>query len=218
MCRWFKSSWGSKAGGRKCPPFLFMMNMIQLGRTLISTELLSQRFVCDLQACKGECCVQGDAGAPLEEDELPVLEKIYPQVRPFMRPEGIRAVEQQGLYVKDRDGDWTTPLINGAECAFVVFDNNRIALCAIEMAWRAGRIDFPKPVSCHLYPVRLTEYTDFTAVNVHHWDICSPACALGEKMNMPLYRFLEEPLTRKFGSDWYAELEEVAREWEQNQR
>ncbi len=192
--------------------------MIQLGRTLISTELFERRFVCDLQACKGECCVQGDSGAPLEEEELAVLEAIYPHVRPFMRPEGILAVEQQGLYVKDADGDWTTPLVDGAECAFVVFDENRIALCAIEMAWRAGKIDFPKPVSCHLYPVRLTAYTDFMAVNVHRWDICSPACALGEKLNVPLYRFLKEPLVRKFGSEWYAGLEDVAREWQRRKR
>jgi len=194
------------------------MLMIQLGRTLISADLFERRFVCDLQACKGECCVQGDSGAPLEEDELAVLEQIYPQVRPFMRPEGIRAVERQGLYMKDADGDWTTTLVDGAECAFVVFDENRVALCAIEMAWRAGRIDFPKPISCHLYPVRLTEYTDFTAVNVEHWDVCSPACALGEKLNVPLYRFLKEPLTRKFGPEWYAELEAVARACEQNKK
>ena len=192
--------------------------MIQLGRTIISTELFERYFVCDLQACKGECCVQGYSGAPLEEEELAVLDAIYPHVRPFMRPEGIRAVEQQGLYVKDADGDWTTTLIDGAECAFVVFDENGIARCAIELAWRAGKIDFPKPISCHLYPVRLTDYSDFTAVNVHHWDICSPACALGEKLKVPLYRFLKEPLIRKFGSEWYARLEEIAREWKKRRK
>lgn len=184
--------------------------MIQLGQTLISLDLLDEYFACDLQACKGECCVQGDAGAPLEVDELEILARIYPEVKPYMRPEGIKAVEEQGLYTVDASGDYVTPLVEGRECAYVYFENG-IAFCAIEKAYREGRIDFPKPVSCHLYPVRLKEIGGFTALNYHRWEICSPACALGARLKMPLYRFLKEPLIRRFGAEWYAELDEVAK-------
>ena len=183
--------------------------MIQLGKTLISADIFEEYFACDLAQCKGECCVQGDAGAPLEKSELPVLERIYPVVRSYMRPEGIETVERQGLYVKDKTGEYVTPLVDGRECAFVVFENG-IAYCAIEKAYRDGKIDFPKPVSCHLYPIRITEYTHFTAVNYHRWDICSAACALGSKLKTPLYRYLKEPLIRRFGAAWYRELEQLA--------
>ena len=184
--------------------------VIEIGKTIVSVDLFKEKFVCDLQSCKGECCVQGDSGAPLEPGETEILEKIYPEIKKFMRPEGIEAVEKQGLYVTDTDGDLVTPLIDGKECAFVVFDDNGIALCAIESAYKAGKIDFRKPISCHLYPVRLKSYKNFTAVQYHRWDVCSPACQLGEKLNVPLYRFLKEPLIRKFGSNWYDELTEIA--------
>jgi hypothetical protein len=183
--------------------------VIEIGKTIVSIDLFKEKFVCDLQACKGECCVQGDSGAPLEKEELKILEKVYPEVKAYMRPEGIEAVEKQGLYVQDNDGDTVTPLIDGKECAFVVFDEKGIALCAIEKAYKAGKIDFRKPLSCHLYPVRLKEYKDFTAVQYHRWDICSAACKLGEQLNVPLYKFLKEPLIRKFGKAWYDELIEV---------
>ena len=183
--------------------------MIQLGKTLISADIFEEYFACDLAQCHGECCVAGDAGAPLEKSELAILDRIYPEIRPYMRPEGIRAVEQQGKYVKDATGEYVTPLVEGKECAYTVFENGT-AYCAIEKAYRDGRIDFPKPVSCHLYPIRITEYTHFTAVNYHRWEICSAACALGQKLKIPLYRFLKEPLIRRFGAGWYAELEQLA--------
>jgi len=185
--------------------------VIEIGKTIVSIDLIKEKFVCDLEACKGECCVQGDSGAPLEEEEKFILKEIYPQVKKFMRPQGIEAVEKQGVYVTDSDGDTVTPLIDGKECAYTVFDDKGIAMCAIELAYRKGEINFQKPISCHLYPVRLKEYKDFTAVQYHRWEICSPACKLGEQLKIPLYQFLKEPLIRKFGKAWYRELTDIAR-------
>jgi len=190
--------------------------MIQLKNTLVSNDILEKKFVCDLQACQGICCVEGDSGAPLEKEELHILEETFENIKPFLRPEGIKAIESQGVYIVDEDGDYVTPLVDGKECAYTVFDENGTAACGIEKAWEAGKIDFRKPISCHLYPVRLTEYTGFTAVNYHRWDICSAACALGEKLNVPVYRFLREPLIRKFGQEWYDELELIAKEFDRS--
>jgi len=184
--------------------------MIQIKNTIVSLDVLKEKFHCDLAACKGECCVQGDAGAPLTEEEPGVLHKIYPAVKPYMRPEAIKAAEKRGLYEKDDEGEYVTALVEGKECIFTVFDERGIARCAIEQAWKDGKISFRKPLSCHLYPVRLKEYRDFTAVQYHRWDICNPGRALGEKLDMPLYKFLREPLIRRFGPEWYRELEEVA--------
>jgi len=184
--------------------------MIQIKNTIVSVDVIKEKFQCDLQACKGECCVQGDAGAPLTAEEIEKLQEIFPRIKPYLRPEGIRAIETQGVFVKDSEGDTVTPLIDGKECAFTVFDEHGIARCAIEKAWKDGKIDFRKPLSCHLYPVRLKEYRDFTAVQYHRWEICRPARIAGEKNNIRLYQFLREPLIRRFGENWYAELEEVA--------
>ena len=184
--------------------------MFELGKTVASEEILEREFVCNLQACKGGCCVDGNAGAPVEEEETHILEEIYPKVKPFLRPEGVAAIESQGTYVKGEDGEWETPLLNGAECAYVIYREG-IALCGIEAAHRAGAISWKKPVSCHLYPVRIREYTQLTAVNYHQWHICDPACDLGAELQVPIYKFVKEALIRKFGEAWYAELEEVAR-------
>lgn len=184
--------------------------MFELGKMVVSEEILEREFVCNLQACKGGCCVDGNAGAPLEEEEIRILEKIYPNVKPFLRPEGVDAIESQGAFVKGEDGEWETPLLNGAECAYVIYRDD-IALCGIEAAHRAGAVSWKKPVSCHLYPVRIREYTQLTAVNYHRWQICDPACDLGAELKVPIYKFVREALIRKFGESWYAELEEVAR-------
>ena len=181
--------------------------MIEIGDTLVSEDVLEKRFVCDLSACKGACCVEGDSGAPLDEEELPIMEEIYPKVKPYMRAEGIAAVEKQGVYVKDSwDGEMVTPLVNEKECAYVTFDADGTAKCAIEQAHHDGKIDFYKPISCHLYPVRIKKYRNFDAVNYDKWDICSPARACGMKLDVKVYRFLKGPLTKKYGEAWYNEL------------
>jgi hypothetical protein len=182
--------------------------MIAIDNTIVSEHLLDRKFVCDLSACKGECCVAGDSGAPLDKEELELLDKVYPKVKPYMNKKGIKAVDKHGTYELDSDGDYTTTLVApGAECAFVIFDENNIAKCAIEQAYRDGVIDWQKPVSCHLYPVRITKYKDYDAVNYHKWEVCKPACECGKKLDVPVYKFLKEPLIRKYGKDWYKQLE-----------
>jgi len=186
--------------------------MIAIDKTLISEDLLERKFVCDLNACKGECCVAGDSGAPLDEDELPLLEEVYEQVKPYMTKKGIKAVEKQGTYVVDLDGDYTTPLVSaGAECAYVFFDDQKIAKCAIEQAYRDGHITWKKPISCHLYPVRIQKHKEYDAVNYHSWNICKPACECGKALNVPVYVFVKEPLIRKYGQEWYHQLELAAK-------
>ena len=184
--------------------------MFQLGKTIISEDIIKRDFVCNLSACKGACCVDGDAGAPLEKEEAEILEKIYPKIKPFLRREGIEAIESQGIYVTIENGELETPLINNADCAYVIFDDNDIALCGIEEAYNQGEISWKKPVSCHLYPVRVKNYSEFSAVNYHKWQICDDACALGEELQVPIYKFVKEALIRKFGEDWYMELEKIA--------
>ena len=184
--------------------------MIQIAETLVSEDLLKKKFVCELSACKGECCIAGDSGAPLDEDELPRLEEVYEKVKPYMTAEGIKAIEEQGLYLKDGHGDLVTPLVDGhKECAFVYFENS-IAKCSIEKAYLNGEVSWKKPISCHLYPVRLKKMrTGVIAVNYEKWDVCAAACTNGKALDVKVYRFLKEPLIRKFGEQWYSELEEV---------
>jgi hypothetical protein len=184
--------------------------MFQLGKTIVSEDVIGKEFLCNLSACKGACCIDGDAGAPLNKEETKILEDIYPKVKPFLRQEGIDAIEAQGAFVTTEDGDLETPLINGADCAYVIFDENNVALCGIEEAYNQGEISWKKPVSCHLYPIRVQDYSEFSAVNYHKWQICDDACTLGEELGVPVYKFVKEALIRKFGEDWYLELEKVA--------
>ncbi|WP_025741224.1 DUF3109 family protein [Aquimarina pacifica] len=184
--------------------------MFQLGKTIVSEDIIEKDFLCNLSACKGACCIDGEAGAPLEESESHILKEIYPIVKSYLRKEGIDAIENQGVFVKTSDGELETPLINGADCAYVIFDDKNTAMCAIEEAYNQGEIDWKKPVSCHLYPVRVQEYTEFAAVNYHQWEICDDACALGKELQVPVYKFVKEALVRKFGEDWYSELEKIA--------
>ena len=184
--------------------------MIQVDDKIISFDVFEKQFVCDLSACKGACCVEGDAGAPLTDNELEVLPNIYNEVKSYMRTEGIAEIEKQGFFVVDGDGDTTTPLVNNKECAFVAFDENEIAKCAIEQAYNDGKIDFKKPISCHLFPIRIKEYRDFDAVNYEEINICKPACDCGEQLQIPVYRFLKEPLIRLYGEEWYDKLTEAA--------
>lgn len=191
--------------------------MVQIEDTLVSDDVLLQDFVCDLSHCQGACCVEGDAGAPVAEEEKNILEEIFPLVQPFMRPEGIEAVRQQGVWANDPyDHAPSTPLIRGRECAYLIRNAQGTALCAIEQAYEQGRIGFKKPISCHLYPIRLTRILSFTALNYHHWDICRQGCALGRKLGVPVYEFLREPLIRRFGKDWYDQLCLTARQYRQH--
>ncbi len=186
--------------------------MIQLGKALISENIIEKEFVCNLSACKGVCCIDGDAGAPLEEDELKILMDIYPKVKPFLRKEGIKAIEEQGLFTTT-DGEHETTLIDGKDCAYVIFDDNKTALCGIEEAYNQGEISWKKPISCHLYPIRVRDYTEFSAVNYHKWEICDDACSLGKELQVPVYKFVKQALIRKFGENWYTELEKTAEEY-----
>lgn len=185
--------------------------MIQIGDKIVSMDLFDNHFICDLQKCEGNCCVFGDSGAPLEEDEVGILEENIELIKPFMRPEGIRAVEEQGSWMIDRDGDKVTPLVGREECAYVLFEND-IAWCAIEKAYKEGVITYQKPVSCHLYPIRVSPLNSAIALNYHKWSICEPARVLGKKEDLPVFRFLKEPITRVYGKDFYDELELAYRE------
>ncbi|MDT0687731.1 DUF3109 family protein [Autumnicola psychrophila] len=184
--------------------------MFQLGKTIVSEEIIKNDFVCNLSACKGACCIDGDAGAPVEEEEAKILKEIYPKIKPFLRKKGIEAIEKQGTSITTENGEIETPLIDGADCAYVTFDDKGTALCGIEEAYNQGEIEWKKPVSCHLYPVRIQDYSEFSAVNYHRWQICDDACSLGAELQVPVYKFVKEALIRKFGEDWYMELEKVA--------
>ena len=180
--------------------------MIVIGKTVISDDIADNYFLCDLNKCKGGCCVEGDLGAPLEENELPEFEKIYEQVKPYLSQEGIKAIEEQGKYILDEDNEYSTPTVNGKECAYAVYDTKGILKCGIEKAFEAGKIEYRKPISCHLYPIRVTKYDNYHALNYDRWEICLPACELGRKTKLPLYQFLKEPLIKKFGENWYKKL------------
>lgn len=184
--------------------------MFQLGKTIVSEDIIKKDFVCNLSACKGACCVDGDAGAPLEEEETKILQEIYPKVKPLLRQESIDAIETQGTFVESEFGDLETPLLDGADCVYVIYDDKNVALCAIEEAYNQGIISWKKPISCHLYPIRVTDYTEFSAVNYHKWEICDDACTLGKELQVPIYKFVKQALIRKFGEDWYLELEKIA--------
>ena len=183
--------------------------MIPIKNTLVSDTIALTDFVCNLSKCKGACCVEGEMGAPLEDDEKQILEEIYQEVKPFLTQEGIEAIEKQGKYVLDEDEEYSTPLIErNTACAYVTYDENGVTKCGIEKAYEAGKINYQKPISCHLYPIRVTSYSSFDAVNYDEWDICSPACSLGKELKVPVYKFLKTPLIRKYGTEWYDELAE----------
>ena len=188
--------------------------MIQIKDTLISDDIITECFVCDLSRCKGECCIAGDSGAPVGEEEKKTMEDVLPHVLPYMTPEGRLTVELMGAWVVDSyDRSPVTPLIDGKECAYLIKNDEGISLCAIEQAYNDGKIRFKKPISCHLYPIRLSQIMSYTALNYHRWEVCSDACVLGKKLGVPIYKFLKEPLTARFGKNWYAELELTAREY-----
>lgn len=176
-------------------------------------DIVEENFLCDLSACKGECCVEGDSGAPLEDKEVKILEDLLPQVWDDLSPKAQALIEKEGVAYKDTDGEMVTSIVNGKDCVFTYYDEKGICKCAIEKAYKEGKTDFYKPISCHLYPIRLQRYREFTAVNYHRWRVCKAAVALGNKEGLKIYQFLKEPLIRRFGKDWYDELNFVAKEY-----
>lgn len=186
--------------------------MVQIDDKIISLDIFEKKFLCDLLKCKGACCIHGDSGAPLEDEEADKLDEIFEDVKPYMRKEAIEAIEKEGQpYMIDSDGDLVTVLVNNKECAFVFFENG-ITKCAIEKAHFDGNSKFRKPISCHLYPIRVKKYKDFEGLNYDKWDICKPAIANGQSNDLPLYKFLKEPLIRKYGTEWYKQLNWAAEE------
>lgn len=188
--------------------------MIQIDDKLISEEIFSEEFVCNLTKCKGACCVEGDVGAPLDKSETEILDRLYPKIKPYLTEDGIKSIEKQGTWTTDpMDGDFVTPMVEDRECVYVTYDERGITKCGIEKAYEDGAIDWQKPISCHLYPIRVTEYRTFSALNYHEWPICNDACILGKELQVPVYKFLKTPLIRKYGEDFYKTLSEAADEW-----
>lgn len=189
--------------------------MIQIDDAIVALDIIEENFLCDLSACKGECCVEGEAGAPLEDEEVEIIEKVLPLIWDDLSPKAQQVINEQGVAYKDRDGDMVTSIVNGKDCVFTYYDEKGICKCAIEKAYREGKTDFYKPISCHLYPIRLEKYREFTAVNYHRWRICKAAVLLGNKEGLRIYQFLKEPLVRKFGEAWYNELCIAANEYKE---
>lgn len=186
--------------------------MVPHENTILSDEIFSEQFVCNLEKCKGACCIEGDSGAPLEEDELAIIDDIFEKVKPYLNEKGLKAIEEQGKYTMDFEGDYTTTCVDGnKECAYVLFENG-ITKCAFEKAYNDGVIQWKKPISCHLYPIRVTKYPDYEALNYDRWHICSPACDFGKELKVSVFEFLKEPLIRKYGEEWYQFLEKKKNE------
>ena len=183
--------------------------IIEIGDILVSDELLEKHFVCDLNACKGACCVEGDDGAPLTEEEVSLIEDHIDDIKPYMTQEGINIVDEKGVFYMDRTNEPVTQLVKKKDCVFVTLDEDGITKCGIEYAYKDGKIPFNKPISCHLYPIRVGHFKTFKSLNYDQWPICSPACKLGDALKVPVYKFLKEPIIRAFGEDLYNELEKV---------
>lgn len=184
--------------------------MIQIKDTLISEDIFETCFVCDLGKCKGMCCVEGDAGAPLTHEEYEAIKDVLPKIWDDLSLKARELIEKQGIAYIDDDGELVTSIIKGRECVFTYFDADGVCRCAIDNAFREGKISVQKPISCHLYPIRLRKYDDFTALNYDRWSVCRPALRLGKKTGIKLYQFLKEPLIRKFGEEWYQEVCQIA--------
>ncbi len=192
--------------------------MIQIQNTLVSLDLVDTFFCCDLDKCLGVCCIEGDAGAPITKEEEEKIREVIPLVSDELSPKAREVIREQGPSYIDEEGDLVTSIVDGRDCVFTCYAPGGKCLCALEKAHREGKTAFVKPVSCHLYPVRLKEYSGFTAVNMHQWKICKPAFAKGRRLGIRAYEFLKEPLIARFGQEWYDELHETAQEYlKQNQ-
>lgn len=189
--------------------------MILIDDILISDDVVEKQFVCNLKACKGACCIEGDSGAPVEEEEIELLQNSLEQVLPYLTEAGRKAIAEQGVYIVEEDDEYTglaTPLINGGACAYIAYRPDGTVTCGIEEAYNEGKITFRKPISCHLYPIRIKNYDTVVGVNFDEWDICNDACSLGKELKVPVYRFVKDALIRKFGPEFYEVLEQAAKE------
>ncbi len=187
--------------------------MLIIGQALVSEDILEKKFVCHLEKCKGACCISGDRGAPLADAETKIIQNNLEAIKPFMDKDGLKLLSEKSFYETDpADGELVTTCRTDGACVFVVYENG-ITQCAIEKANDDGQSDFKKPMSCHLYPIRAAKYGEYTVLNYNQWNICNPACSLGESLDMPLFTFLKEPLIRKMGEEWYKELEDVSKDW-----
>jgi len=190
--------------------FTFML--LELNDKILTVDILQEKFTCDLGKCKGACCIEGSDGAPLSDEEVTTIEELLPQIKPYMRPEAIKWVEESGISYEDWENEPVTQIINGKECVFVYFDEENIAKCAIEKGFLEGKYKYKKPISCYLYPIRVKKYEKFTALNYHQWDICGDARTLGKETDLSVFEFLKNPIITKFGEDFYKELVEVKKE------
>ncbi len=191
--------------------------MISIDNTLVSDAIVEEQFVCDLHKCKGGCCEDGEAGAPLEKEELDLINADYERIKPYLTKEGVSATERQGRYQYDVEFGWVTPTIEGKMCAYGFRNAQGVILCGIEQAYRDGHISWKKPISCHLYPIKVkkSKREDLQYLNYEPREgMCNPACSLGKKLKVPVFAFLKEALIRKFGETYYRTLEATARHLE----
>lgn len=186
--------------------------MIEIKDTVVTLDLFREQFCCDLGACKGACCIEGDAGAPVKLEEVAQLEEAAEIVWDELSPKAQKVIKAQGVVYTDQDGDIVTSIVDNKDCVFTCYDDKGCCYCAIDKAFREGRCKFQKPISCHLYPIRLSRMGSYTAVNYHRWDVCKAATLLGKKLNLPVYKFLKEPLIKAFGQEWWDECDVVAGE------
>ena len=186
--------------------------IIEIGETLVSDEIFTKKFICDLDKCKGACCIEGDRGAPISMAEIEIIDANIEKIKPFMSVRGLELLKSEGFHEGTEIDDPATTCLDSGECVFVYKENNLLG-CAVEKAHLYGEIDFYKPISCHLYPIRLGKAGNKETINYHEWSICSDACLLGKKMDLPMFKFLRTPLVRSYGEHWYKELELVYEEY-----
>ena len=189
--------------------------MIAIDNTLVSEKIIEEHFVCDLSLCKGACCVEGDSGAPLTKKEAKNIKNSIKKIKPFITKKGAEEIRQIGTSILDEDNELTTPLVKGKECVYVYFEN-KVARCGIEKAFNQKKINFQKPLSCHLYPIRISSYKNYDAVNYHKWKICSPACKCSSQIKTPIFQFVKNALIRKYGKEWFEKLSLIAKKIRQN--
>ena len=181
--------------------------MVQVGEAIVSFDVLKEPFCCDLNCCKGVCCIEGDAGAPVTIDEVAAIENLLPEIEQHLSPEAKDVISKQGVAYTDASGDLVTSIVNGKDCVFTCHDGNGCCHCATEKAFHDGKVSFMKPVSCHLYPIRVKKLGEYWGLNYDRWEVCGAARIKGQREHIPVYRYLKEPLVRRFGKEWYDELE-----------